>query len=242
MESFPGIFPLEKPVIMYSSKELESMFLRWKSTEVAWKKDDAALIRQRDITIEDDYACSHLVPGGRWLLVVLENGQVCYYDLDSSAMERKHLIDAQIEENDFAGVKMSVDMSNPVPISSFKLALHVSEYRANKPGAFQVIKIWGIDFVIEGQDVIGLKATLLKSLCMHQDTFHHIRVISLLGRDIAFSVSCAGNSLDYTFVVTWPDIKDESLDYPRKLLDPIGVGVVSLLSESKNNIKLNKTN
>jgi len=219
------MFALEKPLNMYSSKELEDIFLRSKSTEVAWEKDDAALCRQRDLIIEDSYVCAHLVSGGRWLLVVLSDGQVCYYDLHSSTMERKHLMEAQIKESDYVGVKLSVDVTEPMPIPSFNLALHVSESHENTSGAFKVIKIWRIDYVIREQTVVGLKAHRLKSLRMHHDIVRSIRGMSLFGRHIAFSAACEPRQ-EFAFVVNWPDIEEESLDYPRKLLFPLGIRLV----------------
>ncbi|KAF4621452.1 hypothetical protein D9613_000057 [Agrocybe pediades] len=88
---FPGNVTLEKPLDMYSSEELERVVLVVESAELGWRTSDGCPSRQRSIAVDarlghssDYYKHAYLVPGGRWLLVFQAEGEISYYDLDST--------------------------------------------------------------------------------------------------------------------------------------------------------------
>ncbi|KAF9557904.1 hypothetical protein CPC08DRAFT_764265 [Agrocybe pediades] len=172
----PGSLALEKPLTMYSSKELERVVLSWESSRVGWHTRDGIPSRQRtlhipndclhDIALSGEHYRHYLVPGGRWLLAFRIDGQISYYDLESAEYEKgRILVPGYIEKcgaiND---VSFSVDISDRLPLRDFKMAQHVHDdhYHGLWPG-YGIIKIWHIDFVFEGHAVVGLRANCLKT-------------------------------------------------------------------------------
>ncbi|KAF9559232.1 hypothetical protein CPC08DRAFT_528387 [Agrocybe pediades] len=99
--SSPGILTLEKPLGLYSSKEVEHIVLVWESTRIGWRTADGTPSRQRTIHLDQSsshdsrpqgsrfYEAVYLVPGGRWLLVLYARGGIAYYDLDSAQHDNK---------------------------------------------------------------------------------------------------------------------------------------------------------
>jgi len=218
----PNTFVLEKPIDIYSSKEIERIVLACESTKTAWRTDDGVPSRQREQNIDGAVTCAHLIPGGRWLISVFSDGRTAYYDLASTdGLREKKLIPAQLPPSTFNIFKISVDVTDTLPMTSFNLAMYVRE-RLDYHKTYNGLKFWKVELVFEGQDVIGLKATYLTSLLMDPEATSLLCSISLLGRHVAFSTKGSGRTPNDTFVVEWPDVTDASLDFPRTLVDLIG--------------------
>ena len=233
----PNTFALEKSIDICSSKEIERIILACESTKTGWRTDDGVPSRQRELKIDGLVRCVHLIPGGRWLISVFSDGRTAYYDLESTdGLEEKELISAQLPPSNFNMFKISVDVGETLPMTGFNLAMYVRE-RLDYHETYNGIKFWKVEFVFEGQDVIGLKATYLKSLLMDQEMISHLYSISLLDRHVAFSAQGAPDAENGTFVVEWPDIDDASLDFPRKFVRLIG-GTVRISIVARLNVLL----
>ena len=221
----PKTYVLEKPIDIYSSKEIERIVLACESTKIAWRTDDGVPRRQRELEINGDVKCAHLLPGGRWLISVFSDGRTAYYDLDSTdGLREKELIPAQLPPSTFNIFKISVDVGDTLPMTSFNLAMYVHE-RLDYHATYNGLKFWKVELVLEGPDVIGLKATYLTSLLIDTEAISLLTSISLLGREVAFSAKGYYRKPNGTFVVEWPDVADASLDFPRTYVNLIG-GVV----------------
>ena len=221
----PKTFVLEKPIDLYSSKEIERIVLACESTKTAWRMDDGVPRRQRELEISGDVKCADVIPGGRWLISVFSDGRTVYYDLESTdGLREKELIPAQLPPSIFNIFKISVDVGDTLPMTSFNLAMYVHE-RLDYHATYNGLKFWKVELVFEGRDVIGLKATYLTSLLMDTDSISLLTSISLLGREVAFSAKGSHRKPNGTFVVEWPDVADASLDFPRTFVDLIGGAV-----------------
>ncbi|KAF9481782.1 hypothetical protein BDN70DRAFT_507114 [Pholiota conissans] len=60
---------LERPIEMHTFAQLEHVVLRWASAQMGWDKRGESSHRERLISTENSFM-THLVEGGRWLLVV----------------------------------------------------------------------------------------------------------------------------------------------------------------------------
>jgi len=120
---------LERPMDLYSSKEIEYLVMRRESEEIKRKTQDTltpALTRRLPI---DNFGIGTLtlINGGRWLLTVSFCGSVSYYDLDMKNPVKMLLI-PKIREQDHSGsfnaVAMAVDMDDSAMLT-FNLALYL---------------------------------------------------------------------------------------------------------------------
>ena len=218
-------FVLEKPIDIYSSKEIERIVLACESTKTAWRTDDGVPSRQRELKIDGALNCAHLRPGGRWLISVFSDGRTVYYDLESTdGLREKELIPEQLPPSTFNIFKISVDVGDTLPMTSFNLAMYVRE-RLDYHATYNGLKFWKVELVLEGRDVIGLKATYLTSLLIDTDSISLLYSISLLGHEVAFSTKGSHLKPNGTFVVEWPEVADASLDFPHTYVNLIGAVV-----------------
>ncbi|KAF9555332.1 hypothetical protein CPC08DRAFT_766033, partial [Agrocybe pediades] len=174
----PGILTLEKTLDLYTSKELEHIVMVWKSTQIGWRTADGMPSRQRAVHADHPWSSNrtirtsyyetvYLVPGGRWLLVFYTDGRIIYHDLDSSEHNiKRDLVPDYARHTDANKVDFTVDIPDRLPIQRFKVAQYLREGRTTDNGEYQGIKIWNIEFVLEGQLVTGLRANCLNTIAV----------------------------------------------------------------------------
>ena len=120
----PSTPPLESPLELYSSRELETMVLRCGSVDAGWHSATEDPVSMRIIPFKNaDLAETHLVDGGRWLLAS-GFGIVMVYDLDDPRDEGKILIPryADAHEN-LRTTALNVDILTTAPTLTFNLAI-----------------------------------------------------------------------------------------------------------------------
>ena len=89
----PPPAPLKRPNDMYTSDELEHIFMVWESAKRGWGRYDEKIACSRRFSVQtDEYSSAHLIPGGRWMLVTTRAGAVTYYDLDAEIIMGTELI------------------------------------------------------------------------------------------------------------------------------------------------------
>ncbi|KAF9559209.1 hypothetical protein CPC08DRAFT_763435 [Agrocybe pediades] len=251
---FPGNVTLEKPLDMYSSEELERVVLVVESAELGWRTSDGCPSRQRSIAVDawlghssDYYKHAYLVPGGRWLVVFQAEGEISYYDLDSADHRKKTiLVPDYIKPAPHNMTHFDVDVSyGSLTCESFKLAQYVCEDPDKPDGEiYRAIRIWDIVFVLEGQDVTGLRATCLKTILVDPEALDWSISLSLRNQHLAFSISPPDEGwfvpfVQYICVVEWPLVGDGSLDYPRRIIKTeLRAGEVHILPNNRVSVYL----
>ncbi|KAF4617649.1 hypothetical protein D9613_005674 [Agrocybe pediades] len=162
----------------------------------------------------------YLVPGGRWLLVFYTDSRIIYHDLDSSEHNiKRDLVPDYARHTDANKVDFTVDIPDRLPIQRFKVAQYLREGRTTDNGEYQGIKIWNIEFVLEGHLVTGLRANCLNTIAVDSMLCYSVQGLSLRNEFLAFR---ATSELQVQradiFVVDWKCVQDGSLDYPRRTL------------------------
>lgn len=219
---------LERPMELYTSRELEYLVLR---------RSSARIIRQRRtelfppftrrFPIDDLYVGALiLITGGRWLLTASATGSVWYYDLDARAPVKRLLIPEQMEYlHGFSnGVRMVVDIDNKSSLLSFNLAMVMARTTPDSPRT-RIAQVWHVSLQLDGQiQAASLTATLLS--CFHRENCGFLCSFSLLGKFIAFGVATIGqwDVPCYVALVDWAmaGIHNQSyhtsLTYPRTIM------------------------
>jgi len=73
---------------LYTSAELERVFLRWKSVELARTIDDGRPTKEKEVFFDISINHFHILRGGRWIVLVSPYGYVSYADLDAEEIRR----------------------------------------------------------------------------------------------------------------------------------------------------------
>lgn len=211
---------------MYTSSELERLFLLWKSAEVGWETDDGQPVRERALSVEtSDFV--YLVKGGRWLLVATQAGAVKYYDLDAEVITGVALIPDQtfIAATAHSATLMSVDVDQDSPVLSFRLAFALCGF-----GPSASFQIWQINPMLDdSQRAIGLTATLLASLAQPPDIVI-VLAISLLRNQLAFNGILLANNEMFAFVMDWRQGNGTTSTYNRRMITTSMIILVSALT------------
>ncbi|KAF8965596.1 hypothetical protein BDZ97DRAFT_768738 [Flammula alnicola] len=152
---------LERPIELYSSKELEHLALQWTTANMGWTSGELLRYRQHRMS-DDDVLNFQLVEGGRWLLVANRAGRVTYYDLDEEEMKEKTLIPEQLgiqlEQLDKTSTLMDVDMDVDAHFLTFNLGLCF-----RRPDV-SLLQIWSVRLELDSHGRgTGLKAEILAS-------------------------------------------------------------------------------
>ncbi|KJA23527.1 hypothetical protein HYPSUDRAFT_580037 [Hypholoma sublateritium FD-334 SS-4] len=215
---------LERPIDMYTSDELEHLFLLWSSADVGWRRSDARPARAR-VSATRLPEKVHLVPGGRWLLVTsVQTGAVTYYDLDAETISGVLLIPDQIVRGGWFNLQVAIDFHDESPVLSFTIALSLSD-RSQDPNTFEwydreIIQIWTVGVLLnESQKAVGLEARQL-AYFPHRPMITTVLAISLLGSTIAFRAFPPGSSTAYTYVVDWVHANQNPTMYAWRMLNP----------------------
>ncbi len=116
----PRPFLLEKPLDLYTDRELEYLVLKWQSGRAGYK---LAQPKERKLSIPEDYLLSvHLVEGGRWLLFGARDGSVKHHDLDApgETSEAVTFAPTHFDENANTIVQLSLDMDPDAEYMTFE--------------------------------------------------------------------------------------------------------------------------
>ncbi|KIM36610.1 hypothetical protein M413DRAFT_448969 [Hebeloma cylindrosporum] len=233
----PHLFPtataprslyLERPIKLYTSHDLELLFLRLKSSDIGWKTDDKFPARRRQIVTTNIAKCMYLVEGGRWLLVVSVTGSITYFDLDASTPTESLLVPDQFDlpvpyrfrPKSEAKVAMAIDRDNDSAFLAFNLLVSFSSSRNYDPKA-QVVQIWRVALSLDDQHQgIGLTAERLASFPL-ETCIGAVSCLSIHGPHVALSlISVDHEDCHLTFIIDWKQADGDQTDYPRRLVHP----------------------
>lgn len=126
-----GLLELERPLLTYTSAELEEMVTRVVRLDQAWSRPQPAPNRLRYFLHSMGISQGHLLPGGRWLLLAGDTSAegVDYYDLDldqDMLMSRLLLPPGfSLGEGTRIPTEMVIDIKINEPLLTFDLALMV---------------------------------------------------------------------------------------------------------------------
>ena len=145
---------MEKPIGLYTSAELERVFLRWKSVELAWTIDDGRPTKEKEVFFDISINHFHILRGGRWIVLVSPYGYVSYADLDAEEIRRVPLISPPFDTGlGFASIDESFDapaISFNITISSFPIP-H-SSIPENEDERMKRIDVWHVDIVLDDRN------------------------------------------------------------------------------------------
>lgn len=119
---------LDRPMRLYTARELEYLVLRRSSAEIL-RKTRAELLptRTRPFPIDTHRLGKiTLINGGRWLLITYTTGSVAYYDLDGrDSSEGRLLIPEQLgfSLGFMHDIFLDVDIDDKSPLLTFNLAM-----------------------------------------------------------------------------------------------------------------------
>jgi hypothetical protein len=115
---------LEEPLESYSAQEMEDWVLVRTSADVGWRCENMKYRRNRWIR-QLRTGTSHLVPGGRWLLVGCDDGSVTIYDLDASILLGRPLIlpDGEDEPQPVRHIAIDIDAQKQSSNLTFTMVL-----------------------------------------------------------------------------------------------------------------------
>jgi len=226
---------LERPIELYTSDELEFLFLRLEGAQAAWKTGEkcAAPVREVETTETRIPTCMHLVQGGRWLLATSDTGSVTYFDLDASdTITQSVLIPDQFPNLNGMWTHMAIDVDRDSTFLAFNLALSfcTSDQNTLTHPTQHSIQIWKVMLLCDDrQRGIGLAAERLASF-PQEPLISRVYSLSLCGPHLALAVFC--DTLEFSgraFVVDWLQANGDSTDYRRRLVNPFeeGLGPVS---------------
>ncbi|KIM36600.1 hypothetical protein M413DRAFT_285502 [Hebeloma cylindrosporum] len=228
----PQTLHLERPIKLYTSYDLEFLFLRLKSADAGWRTEDNSPARKREIVTTKPAKFMYLVEGGRWLLVASATGCITYFDLDSSTPTESVLIPDQFDlrlpdvdqGNPFAEAKvvMATDRDSDSAFLAFNLVVSFSLTRTPPPDPkAQCVQIWRVELAVDDQKRgIGLTAEFLASFPL-ESSVRGIFCQSLRGPHLALSLLSVGReNCQLTFIIDWKQANGDQTNYPRRLLHP----------------------
>ena len=227
----PRPFWLEKPLDLYTDRELEYLILRWQSARGGIRV--LTQPKELPLSIPEDYLQSvHLLPGGRWLLFAARDGSVKYHDLNShrEISEAVTLVPSQFDKDANTIVVLSVDMDPDSEYMIFNLG--IMKWRLppldgdpdypNFPRYARWIEVSRItSYWDENGQVKGLRAERLA--CFREEYLCSYGSFTLRGHHVAYSLysieicSSLGDGENIA-VVDWTLPDSTSLSYPRRLI------------------------
>lgn len=217
---------------MYTSDELEYVFLQWKSAQIGWTTGDELPARERVISTVDA-AVMHLVEGCRWLLIVdCYTAAISYYDLEAPIITGRPLTPPIFNKSDVEpSVLLSVDMDEGGPILAFNLALSMlgntfeagvdySDVNSPAPTRAPKAMIWRVKLQLDDNNAgIALAASCVASF-LHLPEVKSQYALSLRGPHVAFGNYCAWGAVrEYCIVVVdWEQANGRGSDYSMRII------------------------
>ena len=229
-ESAPQTLHLERPIKLYTSRDLEFLFLRLKSAGIGWTTSENPPIRKRDIKTTNPAKHMYLVEGGRWLLVASDTGCITYFDLDASTPTEcilipeqfDPLVPEQFDPRAEIHVVMAIDRDNDSAFLAFNLAVSFSLTNTPPPDPeAQGVQIWRVELTLDDeQRGIGLTAKHLASFPF-EPSIDRILCQSISGPHLALTLLVAEHDdFQLTFIIDWKQADGDQTDYPRRLVHP----------------------
>jgi hypothetical protein len=167
--------------------------------------------------------CTHLVEGGRWLLVASPGtGSVTYFDLDASPITESVLIPDQHPSLDIMmWTHMAVDVDRDSAFLAFNLALSFCTPDTVTYPTQHCVQIWKVVLIRDVQQRgIGLAAERLASF-PQEPLIGCVESLSLSGPYIALSVFCRESEYPgRAFVIDWLQANGDTTNYRRRLVNP----------------------
>jgi hypothetical protein len=194
---YPRPFCLEKPLDLYTGRELEHLILRWQKARACW-----ILTRYQDIPILRQFSspqkspnCVHLVEGGRWLLVGMTSGSVVYYDLNSPKIVPVTLVPMPFDYEEPTEILLSVDMDLDSEYLKFNLGIITRRMPdgtnlepTQSPRYFRFIQIWQVTSNVDSKtgEAQGLQAEQLA--CFPEEHRNYCASFRIRGRHVAYTL------------------------------------------------------
>ena len=247
---YPRPFCLEKPLDLYTDRELEYLVLRWQKVRHFWAMDQNKNIpiQRRFVSPGKARICVHLVEGGRWLLVGTNSASVLCYDLDASTIEPSILIPTPFDEqtafdkDEDTEILLSVDY---VEAECLKFNLGVMTRRMphtdpdpSQSRYFRWIQVWRVNPEVEKNGKVkGLRAERLTYFPeQHRNYCGSFR---LQDKSIAYTLHTKYEFSDLRdgpciVIVDWTLCNRFSLVYPRKVIWRILAEVSSTFPHSES--------
>uniref|UniRef100_A0A8H7Y010 Uncharacterized protein n=1 Tax=Psilocybe cubensis TaxID=181762 RepID=A0A8H7Y010_PSICU len=215
----------ERPLASHSSQELECLFLRWKSADLAFGSDKFITPQERTFMGPKTHSVC-LITGGRWLLSIQQTGAVQYYDLDAEMSVAVELIPAQSEE---AVITSTIDYDMDAPFLKFNIAFcyqsrDALEMESHKfQGNRCICKIWNVEAILDDtRHVIGLIATQIAWFPFGVEV-NGVPMFSLLGSNLACITYLVSLSRSYEpcllRIINWQQAHENPLHYPFRVVD-----------------------
>ena len=226
----PRPFFPEKPLYLYTDRELEYLILKWQSGKAGRTLTQP---RKLALSIPEDYLQSvHLIQGGRWLVFGARDGSVKYHDLNSrdETSEAVTLVPSHFDQDANTIVLLSVDMDLDAEYTTFNLG--VMSWRVPpldgdpdypKPPRYtrwievsRVTSYWD-----DSGQVKGLRSERLA--CFREQYLCGCDSFTLGGRHVAYSLysfepSPSEGEGENLAIVDWTLADSTSLTYPRRLI------------------------
>ena len=226
----PRPFVSEKPLELYTYRELEYLILRWHSGTAG-----RALTQPRELalSIPEDYMQSiHLLQGGRWLLFGARDGSVKYHDLNSpgKTAEAVILVPSHFDQDANTIVRLSVDPDPDAEFTTFNLGAMTWRVPSidgdpdypNPPRYTRWIEVSRVtSYWDENGRVKGLRAERLA--CFREEYLCGCDSFILGGQYVAYSMysfeqmSGLGEGENIA-IIDWTLADSTSLSYPRRLI------------------------
>jgi len=215
-ESAPQTLHLERPIELYTSHDLEFLFLRLKSADIGWRTDSKPT-RKREIRTAHTAQCMYLVEGGRWLLFASNTGCITYFDLDASILTESVLIPDQFDACAKIHVTMAIDRDNDSALLAFNLAVSFCLIDTPPPDPkAQGVQIWRVELALDDQQRgIGLTVKHLASFPL-EPSVTNFSCQSIGGPHVALSIGY--EDYQQTSIIDWKQADGDQMNYPRRLL------------------------
>ena len=171
---------------MYTSAELERVFLRWKSVELARTIDDGRPTKEKEVFFDISINHFHILRGGRWIVLVSPYGYVSYADLDAEEIRRVSLINPPFDTG--LGVA-SIDEFFDAPAISFNIAISTfpipgSSIPENDDERMKRIDVWHVNIVFDDRNqATGFHAGRLSTI--EEDFSFRTGALSIRGSHLA---------------------------------------------------------
>ncbi len=216
---------------MYNACELESTILQWKSIKASWARSDSLVANQRHFFISRKaFYSSHLIEGGRWLLVGTTFGSVMYFDLDAQDISGVTLVPTSFTESSRVEIRIAIDMISDCEYLTFNLAIlaHLRRPPASSPEVqdpslfVRVVQVYRVTLDVSSH--AGVTGLIAQQLSSFQEEYSG-RCVSFgfRGNHVAYSLS----HIDHRniTVVDWTRCHSMSLFYERKVLPSVWADV-----------------
>jgi len=207
-----------KPIESYTSRELEHLFLRWKSVEMVWDASNCRLSRERTVLVNKPVKAIHVLTGGRWILFAHPSGEVSYCDLEREVFALIPLVPPASRDGSSMVTYMSVDEARESHLLSFNIAITT---RPLDPHSHAVettrIDIWHVILLLDDRhDAAGFHPKRISSFPFKFRG--RIISISISGPWLACEMDLVDVMRQQVLILDWTRANGESAEFLRRTL------------------------